>query len=143
MAGKLVLVDGEFDDWWLSFVGAEATHRGAAGVVMTYGENTYEWYSYPEALGSNDGEYDDDWVPMVYVAWRDGDWIKAQLEAAGGTIDATMTSDVEITLAEDDGTGVQRGRRARGQRLPTSRRCFWRPTSTPTSGPAWTIPAPR
>ena len=105
VAGKLVLVDGEFDDWWLSFVGAEATHRGAAGVVMTYGENTYPWYSYPEALGSNDGEYDDDWVPMVYVAWQDGDWIKAKLAAAGGSMMATMTSDVEITLAEDGGVG--------------------------------------
>ena len=105
VAGKLVLVDGEFDDWWLNFVGAESTLRGAAGVVMTYGENTYPWYSYPEALGGNDGEYDDDWVPMVYVAWQDGDWIKTQLTLAGGSLPATMTSDVTITLAENGGVG--------------------------------------
>ncbi len=105
VTGKLVLVDGEFDDWWLNFVGAEATLRGAAGVVMTYGENTYPWYSYPEALGGNDGEYDDDWVPMVYVAWQDGDWIKTQLTLAGGSLPATMTSDVTITLAENGGVG--------------------------------------
>ena len=127
VTGKLVLVDGEFDDWWLNFVGAEATHRGAAGVVMTYGENTYPWYSYPEALGSNDGEYDDDWVPMVYVAWQDGDWIKEQLAAAG-----------RVTDGHDD----ERRRRSPWPRtaasattwsacsraaIPTSRRCSSRP----------------
>ena len=103
--GKLVLVDGEFDDWWLSFVGAEAAHRGAAGVVMTYGENTYPWYSYPAALGSNDGEYDLAWAPMVYVSWQDGDWIKARLAAAGGPVMATMESKVEFTMSGAGGVG--------------------------------------
>ena len=110
VAGKWALVDGEFDDWWLSFVGAEATLRGAAGVVMTYGENTYPWYSYPEAIGGNDGEYDDDWVPVVYVAWQDGDWLKGQLAEATDPVMATVDSKVTITLAdflepEDGGVG--------------------------------------
>ncbi len=105
VTGKLVLVDGEFDDWWVNFVGSEATLRGAAGVVMTYGANTFPWYSYPDALGGNDGEYDDDFVSMVYVAWQDGDWIKSELRKAGGEIAATMDNDVVITLAENGGVG--------------------------------------
>lgn len=103
VSGKWVLVDGEFDDWWPNFVGAEATLRGALGVIMTYGEQTWPWYSYPEALGGNDGEYDDDWVPMVYVAWQDGDWLKQRL--AAGPLMVTVDSDVHITLAEDGGVG--------------------------------------
>ena len=87
----------------MNFVGAEATLRHAAGVIMTYGDNTYPWYSYPDALGSNDGEYDDDWVSMVYVAWQDGDWLKEQL--AAGPVEATMNNDVTITLAENGGVG--------------------------------------
>ena len=105
VTGKLVLFDGELDDWWLSFVGAEATLRGAVGAVMTYGEGTYPWYSYPEALGANDGEYDRRWVPMVYLAWQDGDWVKAQLATSDGPMMATLDSDVTITLAEDGGVG--------------------------------------
>ena len=105
VAGKWVLVDGAFDDWWLNFVGAEATLRGAAGVVMTYGENTYPWYSYPDALGGNDGEYDDDYVPVVYVAWQDGDWLKEQLAAADEPVMATVDSKVTMKLAENGGEG--------------------------------------
>ncbi len=103
VTGKLVLCDIELDDIWLNFVGHEATLRGAAGVVMTYGENTFPWYAYPDALGGNDGEYDDDWVSMVYVTWQDGDWLKEQL--AAGAVTATMWNDVELTLAEDGGVG--------------------------------------
>ncbi len=102
VTGKWVLVDGEFDDWWVNFIGAEADLRGAAGVVMTYGENTYPWYAYPDVLGGNDGEYDDDWVPMVYVAWQDGDWLKEQLAAAApeAPVMATVDSRVTITLSD-------------------------------------------
>ena len=100
---KLVLVDAELDDWWMNFVGSEATQRGALGVVMTYGAITYPWYAFPNALGSNDGEYDDTFVPMVYVAWQDGDAIKEKL--AAGPLTVTMQSDVKITLAENGGTG--------------------------------------
>ena len=103
VTGKLVLCDIELDDIWLNFVGHEATLRGAAGIVMTYGENTYPWYAYPDALGGNDAEYDDDWISMVYVAWQDGDWLKEQL--AAGPVMATMWNDVELTLAEDGGVG--------------------------------------
>jgi len=103
VTGKLVLVDGEFDDWWVNFVGGEATLRGAAGIVMTHGVWTSPWYDKPNALGGNDGEYDDGYVPMVYVAWEDGDWLKAQLKA--GPVEATMQADIQMTLAEAGGHG--------------------------------------
>ncbi len=103
VTGKLVLVDGEFDDWWVNIVGGEATMRGALGVVMTHGVWTPPWYNEPDALGGNDGEYDDDYVPMVYVAWQDGDWLKWQIKMAG-PVEATMEADIEMTLVEDGGT---------------------------------------
>ena len=103
VSDKLVLVDGEFDDWWVNFVGAEATLRGALGVVMTHGTWTSPWYDELDALGGNDGEYDDDYVPMVYVAWQDGDWLKWQIKKAG-PVEATMQADITITLAETGGT---------------------------------------
>lgn len=103
VTGKLVLVDADLEDWWVNFVGSEATMRHARGVVMTHGDITYPWYQYPDALGGNDGEYDDDYVPMVYVAWQDGDWLKEQL--AAGAVEATMEADITITLAENGGKG--------------------------------------
>jgi Peptidase family M28 len=100
VAGKLVLVDSVLDYWWLNMPGSEATHRGAAGVVMTYGPNSGDWYQVaPDSLGSNDGEYDTGFVPMVYVARQDGDWLKAQL--AGGAVEATMRLDVDTRLAAE------------------------------------------
>jgi hypothetical protein len=104
VSGKLVLCDIELDDIWLNFVGHEATLRGALGVIMTYGENTYPWYSFnDETLGGNDAEYDDDWVSMVYVAKADGDRLKEQI--ACGPVAATMWNDVEMRLAEHGGVG--------------------------------------
>ncbi len=105
VTGKIVLIDSSLENWWISMVGCEATLRGAIGAVMTYGKHSDPWYSYPEALGANDGEYDLSWVPMVYVAWQDGDWIKAQLRSAKDPVTATMTSDVEFTMAENGGVG--------------------------------------
>ncbi len=102
--GKIVLFDSSLENWWLNMVGAEATLRGAVGAVMTYGADSYPWYSYPEALGANDGEYDLRWVPMVYVSWKDGDAIKAEL-AAKDHMMATMASDVTFTMAENGGVG--------------------------------------
>ena len=98
-----MLVDGEFDDSWVNFPGAEATLRGALGVIMTHGDSTTPWYDFPNALGGNDGEYDDDYVPMVYVAWEDGDYLKEKL--ADGPLAVTMESDITLTLAENGGEG--------------------------------------
>jgi aminopeptidase YwaD len=96
VSGKVVLVDLNLETVWLNSAGAEATHRGATAVISTYGPNSAPWYSIaPEALGSNDGEYMDGWVPFVYIARQDGDWLKAQLEA--GVTTATMKSKVDVT----------------------------------------------
>ncbi len=96
VTGKIVLVDLNLEAVWLNSPGAEATHRGATAVISTYGPNSAPWYSIaPNALGSNDGEYMDTWVPFVYIARQDGDWLKAQLEAGGVT--TTVKSAVEVT----------------------------------------------
>lgn len=101
---KLVLVDSALDSWWMNLPGAEAAFRGAQGVIMTHGPNSTDWYTHmPDALGSNDGEYDMSFAPMVYVSWEDGDWLKEQLDA--GLVTATMTMDAEVTLADDGGVG--------------------------------------
>jgi len=108
VTGKLVLCDIELDDIWLNFVGHEATLRGAVGVIMTYGENTWPWYAFnDETLGGNDAEYDDDWVSMVYVAKADGDWLKEQLLA--GPVTASMRNDVTLTLAAEEGEDIEDG----------------------------------
>jgi aminopeptidase YwaD len=102
--GKLVLVDSAMDYFWLNLQGAEATFQGAKGVIMTHGPDSTSWYSVAaDALGSNDAEYDMSFVPMVYVSWQDGDWLKAQL--AAGPVTATMTLDETVKLASDGGVG--------------------------------------
>ena len=102
--GKLVLVDSAFNWWWLNYPGAEATHQGAMGVIMTDGPFSDGWYAVArDALGSNDGQYDLSFAPMVYISRQDGYWLKAQL--AAGPVTATMQNDVQITLADDGGIG--------------------------------------
>ena len=100
--GKLVLVDSALDYFWLNLPGSEATFQGAKGVIMTKGPLSTDWYTYkPDALGSNDGEYDMSFVPMVYVSWQDGDWLKQQLLA--GRVTATMKLDEKVKLADEGG----------------------------------------
>jgi hypothetical protein len=54
VAGKLVLMDLDFGTaFWMSLPGSEAEHRGALGVIMTYGDGGYYWYA-DDALGSFD-----------------------------------------------------------------------------------------
>jgi hypothetical protein len=108
---KLVLIDTALDWWWLNLPGAEATARGAAGIIMTYGKNSYPWYAPATALGANDGEYDMSWLPIVYVSRRDGDWLKAEIEAATppagvsalrpAGLYGSMYSDVHIRMHDD------------------------------------------
>ncbi len=101
VTGKIVLVDTFLEDFWLNSPGAEATLRGATAVIATYGPHSYPWYSIaPDALGSNDGEYMDHWVPFVYISRQDGDWLKSRLES--GTAAATVKSAVEITPHDFD-----------------------------------------
>ena len=109
---------------------------------MTYGENTFPWYSYPAALGSNDGEYDLGWAPMVYVSWQDGDWIKARLAAAGGPVVATMESKVEFTMSDAGGVGYNVVGVLEGSDPELAPVLLCSRTSTRTSVPASTTPAP-
>jgi len=78
--GKIVLVDLMLDSWWLNLPAHEATFQGAAAVVFTFSPEDPSYYSFaPDALGSNDALYGFEWVPAVYLARRDGDWLKAEL----------------------------------------------------------------
>jgi Iap family predicted aminopeptidase len=100
--GKIVLLDTYFEQYWINLQCAEATFRGAAAVIATYGPTSAPWYGQTrEALGSNDAEYERSFVPAVYVSRADGDVLKAQLEK--GRVAATVKNDVTITMAENGG----------------------------------------
>ena len=107
VAGKLVLIDLDFGvDLYMNLPGAEAAHRGALGVIMTYGDGGY--YSYADdALGSFDATYQYDWAPMVYVSKTDGDVLRAEVKvamAAGKPYQATMVCDTKVKMADQGGT---------------------------------------
>jgi hypothetical protein len=102
---KIVLVDSALDYWWMNLPGAEAAFHGAKGVILTKGPHSTDWYTYKrDTLGSNDGEYDMSFAPMVYVSWKDGTWLKDHLSTAV-PLTATMTYDADVTLADDGGVG--------------------------------------
>jgi Iap family predicted aminopeptidase len=102
--GKIVLVDLMMDSWWLNLPAHEATLQGAAAVVFTFSPEDSSYYSFaPDALGSNDGLYGFEWVPAVYLARRDGDWLKTEL--ARRPVTATVKNDVEVTLESQGGVG--------------------------------------
>lgn len=107
VAGKLVLMDLDFGTaFWMSLPGSEAAHRGALGVIMTYGDGGYYWYA-DDALGSFDATYQYDWAPMVYISKTDGDVMRAEVQAAMAAeqpYEATMVCDTEVTFADDGGT---------------------------------------
>ena len=103
VSGRIVLVDHALDRYWLNLIGAEATERGALGVVMTYGPDSGVFYSCaPDALGSNDSSYDVSFVPMVYISGQDGDWLKEQSTCAE-TVTGTVKLDVRVRMSEDGG----------------------------------------
>ena len=104
VTGKIVLLDTFFEEYWINLQCGEATARGATAVISTYGPTSAPWYGEtPDALGSNDGEYDRSFAPVVYVSRSDGDALKKSLRA--GPVEATVRSDVTLTMAEDGGTG--------------------------------------
>ena len=107
VTGKLVLVDFNPTMWWLNYPAAEAASRGAIGVIMTWSQaSTYPWYSVAtDALGSNDGEYDLSYGPVVYISQLDGNTLKAQLNAQGVGPVATMKLIETVQLATQGGIG--------------------------------------
>jgi Iap family predicted aminopeptidase len=102
--GKLVLADTAFDFWYMNLIQAEATAHGAVGVIMTYGPDSGSYYAVaPDALGSYDSESDLRYVPLIYIAAQDGDWLKAQLQSTSVT--ATMQLKESVRMATAGGVG--------------------------------------
>lgn len=104
--GKLVMVDADPINFWMNFPAGEATFRGAAGVIFTYGPATAPYWSCsPDALASFDGCYDLTYLPAVYISQQDGDWVRARLDAKGVGPVATMKLIEKVRLATDGGEG--------------------------------------
>jgi hypothetical protein len=104
--GKIALIDMKMSLWWLNIPCAEATARGAIGVILTFTPGDPSYYATPDALGTFDGYYDLKWVPAVYISWRDGDWLKGQIAAASpAPVSGTMVNNTYMQLATDGGTG--------------------------------------
>ncbi len=129
--GKIVLVDSSMENFWFNLQGAEAAEHGAAAVVLTSNVSdptaeysSFPWYSWAaDALGGNDGEYDMRWAPMIYLSQQDGDALKTELAGAGPDgVEATFTSEVAITMADDGGFGYNvvatlKGKSRSGQKV--------------------------
>jgi Peptidase family M28 len=104
--GKLVLVDADLSEYWANYAAAEATARGAIGVIMTYGPDSAPYYSFaPDALGTFDGCWQLSYDPTVYIAKQDGDWLKTQLAANGTGPAATMKLIEKVRMAGKGGVG--------------------------------------
>ena len=101
--GKIVLVDFHGDAFWANLPGHEATLRGAVAVILTTSTADLSFFADPDSLGSNDGEYDTDWVPLVSVGRTTGDTIRAAL--AGGPVTATVRLDAIMTRSFAGGEG--------------------------------------
>lgn len=105
VTGKIVLLDTIFEENWINLQCGEATLRGATAVISTFGPRSAPWYAQtPDTLGSNDAEYERSFVPVVYIARNDGDALKKKLKS-DRKVEATVKSDVTITMAEEGGTG--------------------------------------
>jgi Iap family predicted aminopeptidase len=119
VAGKLVLVDSRMSSWWFFWPAFEAAHRKAAGIIGTFTPDDAKYFSIDDqALGSFDGQYDFAAPPWVYIARRDGDWLKSNL--AAGSVTATMILEEKVTLERDGGVaynvvGELPGERGDGQ----------------------------
>jgi len=100
--GKLVLIDADMNNYYMSLPFAEATFRGAAGIIYTEvpGDG---YYQEPASLGSYDATYNPDFKTAVYVSMLDGQWLKEQL--AEGPVTATMRLKVRFVRVEDGGMG--------------------------------------
>jgi len=135
VTGKLVLIDLKMSSWWLNLPCAEATARGAAGVILTFNPASPSYYAIYTALGSFDGYYDESWLPAVYVSWKSGEWLKGEL--GSGAVAGTMKNDTTMTMADEGGKGYN----VMGFPAPsrTVRRSSSTRTTTPTSARVLTI----
>ncbi|MGK2925852.1 MAG: M28 family peptidase [Lysobacterales bacterium] len=105
VTGKIVLVDWAFGDWWVNRHGHQATLEGAAAVIFYTGTTAAGAFynKRDDSLFAFDGTYDDDWVPFVFVTRDAANDLRARI-AAGQTF-VTLTSNIELTRAEDGGVG--------------------------------------
>ena len=103
--GKLVIVDADPNNWWMNDPQAEATHRGAIGVIFTYGPTTAPYWSWaPDELASFDSESDLSDVPAVYISQQDGSWLESQLVNGVGPT-TTMKLIEKVRLSKQGGVG--------------------------------------
>ncbi|HEX6230802.1 MAG TPA: M28 family peptidase [Actinomycetota bacterium] len=103
--GKIVLVDWEFGDIWVNRHGHQATLEGALAVIFYMGKTAAGAFynKRDDGLMGFDATYDDDWVPFVVIT-REAATDLRQRIANGPTV-VTLTSNVELTRAEDGGVG--------------------------------------
>ncbi len=102
--GKLVLVDAMFGWWYPYYPWAEASLRGAVGVITTGSWKVdATFWNAPDALGCFPAEYDRAKAPAVWVSPRNGDWLKDQL--AKGPVTATIRIDADFRPSERGGVG--------------------------------------
>ena len=105
VTGKIVLVDWAFGDWWVNRHGHQATLEGAAAIIFYTGATAAGAFynARDDSLFAFDGTYDDDWVPFVFVTREEANDLRARI--AAGTTRVTLTSNIELTRAEDGGVG--------------------------------------
>jgi hypothetical protein len=105
VTGKIVLVNWAFGDWWVNRHGHQATLEGALAVIFYTGTTAAgAFYNQrDDGLLAFDGTYDDDWVPFVFITRNAANDLLARI-AAGPTF-VTLTSNIELTRAEDGGVG--------------------------------------
>ncbi len=103
--GKIVLVNWAYGDYWVNRHGHQATLEGALAVIFYTGKTAAGAFynARDDGLLSFDGTYDDDWVPFVFVTRNAANDLLARI--AAGPTSITLTSDVELTRAEDGGVG--------------------------------------
>lgn len=103
--GKIVLVDWEFGDLWVNRHGHQATVEGALAVIFYTGTTAAGAFynKRDDGLLGFDGTYDDDWVPFVFITRNAANELRAAI--AAGPTSVTLTSNVELTRAEDGGVG--------------------------------------
>ncbi|MGN0704349.1 MAG: M28 family peptidase, partial [Lentihominibacter sp.] len=104
---KIVLVDNVFDTEWIGWQSSEATVQGALGVILTSaGRENEVYFSYADdMITGQDGQNMVSDVPLLYIPKKDGDWIKSALCESDEPVVVNMCSIVDITKAEDGGTG--------------------------------------
>ncbi len=105
--GKLVLLDADPTNFWMNDPAAEATHRGAIGVIFTFGPTTAPLLDarprFPRPASTPSSTSSD--APAVYISQQDGAWLESKLNSAGVGPMANMKLIEKVRLATQGGTG--------------------------------------